>query len=335
MARELRPGLQVRGASARNLRCIDLDLPAGGLVAISGVSGAGKSALLFDVVAASLEAGRPVECEALLGGEGFDRVVAVDQAPLPGAARNMPITLCGAFDPLRALFAATDEARARRWTKRHFALVGKGGRCEACSGTGWERVEMGFLPDVRLECEVCGGRRYDAEALQIRVDGRSIADVLALTVEQAVEALISHPRVARKLAPLVEVGLGYLRLGQSVDTLSGGESQRLKLAGGLSAARGTQRLYLLDEPTCGLHSEDVLGLLDVFHRLVDGGHTVVVIEHDLTVLRAADWLVDLGPEGGTGGGTVMASGQPAIIAETVGSNTGEVLRDGTEMPGVV
>jgi excinuclease ABC subunit A len=324
--REPRPGLHIEGAHARNLRKVDVQLPADALVAVTGVSGSGKSALLFEVVRPSLTRRRPVACAAIHGADRFDEVVAVDGTQPRRDARTTVASLCGVFDPLRTLFAKTDGARVRGWRKGWFSLHARGGRCEICGGTGREDVEMGFLPTVRLPCDACAGARFAAETLEARHDGASIADVLAMTVQRAVELLAGQRAIRSRLQPLLQLGLGYLTLGQAGDTLSGGEVQRLTLAHGLASAGGDRRLYLLDEPTRGLHVHDVRLLVGALDRLVDAGHTVWVIEHDLAVIGAADWLVDLGPEGGAGGGVVVAEGAPETVAAHPTSHTGVAYR---------
>ena len=320
------PGLRVKGARARNLREIDVELPGDALVAVTGVSGAGKSALLFDVVARSLETGRPAECAAVRGARRFDTVVTVEPTPPTRDARTTVAALGRVFDPIRTLFAKTPTAREHGWGKGRFSLHARGGRCEACGGTGREDVEMGFLPTVRLPCDACGGGRFARETLTAIHDGMSIAEVLALQVDQALERFGDHRAIAAKLRPLMDLGLGYLPLGQSGDTLSGGEAQRLQIATGLAARATGRRLYLLDEPTRGLHVSDVRLLVSALDRLVAEGHTVWVVEHDLEVIRAADWVVDLGPEGGEGGGVVVAQGTPEEVAAPPTSYTGVALR---------
>jgi len=301
-------GIEIEGAHARNLRSLDVAIPSECLVAVTGVSGSGKTALVFETLAASMAADHPVNCSALRGASRFDRTVDVDATPPAGSAQGTVATYCGIFDPVRALFARSEVARERGWGKAWFATTRRGGRCEACEGRGHQVVEMGFLPSVVLPCEVCGGRRFAAETLDARVDGHSIADVLAMSVAAACDAFGDTKAIASRLSPLQDVGLGYLPLGQPTSTLSAGEIQRLKLSRGLATASGERRLYLLDEPTCGLHPDDVARLLTVLHRLVDTGHTVVVIEHDLQVVREADWIVDLGPEGGERGGELLSTG---------------------------
>ena len=320
-------GLRIRGACAHNLTGVDVDLPSGALVAVTGVSGSGKSALLFDVIGASAAAGSPRGCETLDGLEQYDAVVQVDSSPIPAAPTSTPATACGAFDLIRGVFAATDEARARSFKKGRFAFNGKAGQCPTCKGRGRVRVEMGFLPDVWSRCDSCQGQRYEPQTLAVSVLGRSIADVLAMNVTEAA-AFFTDGKLAGIFAVLEEVGLGYLPLGQPGDTLSGGEAQRLKLARELITAsrrKGGTRLYLLDEPTTGLHASDVAGLLTLLLRLVEQGHTVVAIEHHLDIIRAADRVVDLGPDGGARGGRLVAQGSPAALAAAAGTATGKAL----------
>jgi excinuclease ABC subunit A len=315
--RPLRSGISVAHAACHNLRDLSVDIPAGGLVAVTGVSGSGKSTLVFDVLAPALSSdhGRPGDRRATVTAhEHFGRVVAADRDPLAGSSASMPATIVGVFDAIRDRFAATEEARAAGLRKRDFSANVKGGRCERCEGIGRVRVSMDFLPDVWVPCDECGGRRFTPAVLACRVDGRSISDVLNLTVRQARSACAAWPTVARPLDLLFDIGLGYLRLGQGADTLSGGERQRLLLATELVRESAAPTLFLFDEPTTGLHFEDVARLLAVFDRLIAAGHTVVVAEHHLGVIRAADWVIDLGPEGGDGGGRLVAAGTPDEVA---------------------
>ena len=322
--RELGEPIRIRSARAHNLAAIDLEIPTGGLVAVTGVSGSGKTTLVFDVLAASLRAGRPVGCAELSGASPASLVV-VDQEPIGASSASTPATFLGLFDPIRALFAKTPRARERAWSKSFFSLQGKGGRCEACEGSGRIRFSMDFLPDVEVPCEECGGRRYRAEVLECRWGEKSIADVLELTVKDALALFEGEKAIRKPLEVLAEVGLDYVRLGQPTSTLSGGEAQRLKLAAELAKSGCGANLYLFDEPTTGLHPEDTSRLLALFDRLVDAGHTLVVVEHDLEVVRRADWVLDLGPEGGDGGGRIVASGTPEAIARVPGSFTGQAL----------
>jgi excinuclease ABC subunit A len=304
--------IQVAGAKLHNLRNLDFRIPLGRLTVITGVSGSGKSTLARDVLHASLVEGRPVGCRGLKG--GADRVLEVDQTPIGRTPRSCPATYVGFWDAVRRLFADTTEARMRGWSASRFSFNTRGGRCEACEGQGIKRVEMSFLPDVRVACEACAGQRFNAETLSVRLRGRSAGEVLAMSVEEAVEFFAAHAAVHRALRLMQDVGLGYLTLGQQSPTLSGGEAQRIKLVTELAKASEKKTLYVLDEPTVGLHMADVEKLLRVLHRLVDAGHTAVVIEHNLDVIAEADWVIDLGPEGGGGGGRIVFEGAPEDAA---------------------
>ncbi|MCS6787570.1 MAG: excinuclease ABC subunit UvrA [Thiobacillaceae bacterium] len=320
------------GARGNNLKDLTLRLPIGVFVCVTGVSGSGKSTLVNDTLYAALArqlmgtAVEPAPYEAIEGAEAFDKVVNVDQSPIGRTPRSNPATYTGLFTPIRELFAATPEARSRGYGPGRFSFNVKGGRCEACQGDGLIKVEMHFLPDVYISCEVCHGRRYNRETLEVQYKGKNIHEVLMMTVEEARSFFDPVPAVARKLQTLIEVGLGYIRLGQSATTLSGGEAQRIKLALELSRRDTGRTLYILDEPTTGLHFHDVKLLLDVLHRLVAHGNTVVVIEHNLDVVKTADWVIDLGPEGGDGGGRIVAEGPPEQLAGCSGSHTGRHLR---------
>jgi excinuclease ABC subunit A len=332
-----RPGngleLAVLGARAHNLKNVDAVFPLGTFTCITGVSGSGKSTLVNDILLAALErrlipgsASMPGAHRELAGFEHLDKVVAIDQSPIGRTPRSNPATYTGAFTFIRDLFANLPESKVRGYGAGRFSFNVRGGRCETCEGDGSRRIEMHFLPDVYVRCDVCHGRRYNRDTLEVPYRGRSIADVLEMTVEEGLEFLGAVPVLRRKLATLREVGLGYIHLGQSSTTLSGGEAQRVKLATELSRVATGRTLYVLDEPTTGLHFEDVRVLLDVLQALVEKGNTVVVIEHHLDVIKCADWLIDLGPEGGDHGGTVVAAGTPETLARAKGSHTGMALR---------
>ncbi len=331
-----RPGLdwlRVRGASGNNLRDVDLEVPVGRLVCITGVSGSGKSTLVNDTLAAALARhlngarAEPAPHAAIEGLEHFDKIVNIDQAPIGRTPRSNPATYTGLFAPIRELFASAVTARERGYGVGRFSFNVAGGRCETCQGEGMIKVEMHFLPDIYVVCETCDGRRYNRETLDVLYRGRNISEVLDLSVEQAHGVFDAVPVLERKLRTLTDVGLGYIRLGQSATTLSGGEAQRIKLADELSKRDTGRTLYVLDEPTTGLHFHDIALLLAVLHRLRDAGNTVVVIEHNLDVIKTADWVIDLGPEGGRGGGSIVAAGTPEEIAAVPGSFTGQYLRD--------
>ncbi len=324
--------LVVSGASGNNLKRANLSLPIGLFVSVTGVSGSGKSTLINDTLYALLarhlygSAEDPAPYESVQGLEHFDKVVSVDQSPIGRTPRSNPATYTGLFTPIRELFAGVPEARARGYDPGRFSFNVKGGRCEACQGDGVTKVEMHFLPDVYVACDVCHGKRYNRETLEIRYKGRNIHEVLQMTASEAREFFSAVPALARKLETLADVGLGYIQLGQSATTLSGGEAQRVKLSLELSRRDTGRTLYILDEPTTGLHFHDIKLLLQVLHRLRDAGNTVVVIEHNIDVVKTADWVIDLGPEGGDGGGRIVAEGTPEQIAASKASHTGRYLR---------
>ncbi|MEN8720652.1 MAG: excinuclease ABC subunit UvrA [Oceanococcaceae bacterium] len=324
--------LHIEGASGNNLRGVDVEIPLGSFVCVTGVSGSGKSTLINDTLypLAARELNRAslphAPVTAIRGLDQLDKVIGIDQSPIGRTPRSNPATYIGLFTGVRELFAGVPEARARGYTPGRFSFNVKGGRCEACQGDGLIKVEMHFLPDVYVMCEVCAGKRYNRETLDIRYKGRTISEVLAMTVEDAVEFFSAVPALKRKLSTLMDVGLSYITLGQSATTLSGGEAQRVKLAKELSRRDTGQTLYILDEPTTGLHFHDVEQLLTVLHRLRDHGNTVVVIEHNLDVIKTADWLIDLGPEGGAGGGQIIATGTPEQVAKVRKSHTGHYLK---------
>ena len=324
--------LVVRGAAEHNLKEIDVELPLGRLICVTGVSGSGKSTfvneILHKAVARELYGtlARPGKHGEITGVEHLDKVIAIDQSPIGRTPRSNPATYTKVFDPIRSLFAATTDARARGYKPGRFSFNVRGGRCEACQGAGQLRIEMHFLPDVFVTCDQCGGQRYNRETLEVHFKGLSISEVLDLTVSQARDVFAAVPKIVRVLDTLVAVGLGYLHLGQPATTLSGGEAQRIKLSRELAKRATGKTLYLLDEPTTGLHFDDVHKLLAVLHALVDRGNTVIVIEHNLDVIKTADWIVDLGPEGGEGGGEVVVAGAPDDVANCKASYTGQYLK---------
>jgi excinuclease ABC subunit A len=328
--------LQVRGASAHNLKGVDARFPLGAFSAVTGVSGSGKSTLVHDVLCAGLKRRRGGSDgrggAAVEGADYVEQLEVVDQTPLGRSPRSNPVTYMKAFDAIRELFAATPEARRRGLGAAEFSFNMPGGRCEACGGEGRVRVDLQFLADAWLVCEACGGRRYRAPVLQVRWRGRSIDQVLDLTVHEALHLFAGQPRVTRRLKVLDQIGLGYLRLGQPASTLSGGEAQRVKLAAHLLRRPGPRVLYVLDEPTTGLHLGDVDELLNALQRLLDGGATVIVIEHNLHVIKQADWVIDLGPEGGEAGGHVLFEGTPEALAAHGKGHTARYLRSVLDRP---
>lgn len=331
-----RPGngkvLKVIGAAENNLRHIDVEFPLGTFTVVTGVSGSGKSSLVNEVLFKRLGAElmrmkvRPGKCDRIEGIEQLDKVVNIDQSPIGRTPRSNPATYTGLFNDIRDLFASTQEAKSRGYGQGRFSFNVRGGRCEACSGDGLLKIEMHFLPDIFVPCEVCKGRRYNRETLEVRYKGKNIADVLDMTVDEALEFFSALPKLKKRLQTLQDVGLGYVKLGQPSTELSGGEAQRVKLATELSKQATGKTIYILDEPTTGLHSDDVRKLLEVLQRLVDAGNTVVVIEHNLDVIKCADHLIDLGPEGGDGGGTIVVTGTPEEVAACPASFTGQYLK---------
>jgi excinuclease ABC subunit A len=325
--------LVVKGARGHNLKDVTAALPIGCFTCVTGVSGGGKSTLLIETIqkAASRKLNgsgdAPEPFDALDGLEYLDKVIDIDQSPIGRTPRSNPATYTGAFGPIREWFAGLPEAKARGYLPGRFSFNVKGGRCEACQGDGVIKIEMHFLPDVYVTCDVCKGKRYNRETLEIKFKGKSIADVLDMTVEEAAEFFKAVPAVRDKMETLCRVGLGYIHVGQQATTLSGGEAQRIKLAKELSRRATGRTLYILDEPTTGLHFHDVAKLLEVLHQLVDAGNTIAVIEHNLEVIKTADWIIDLGPEGGDGGGRIVAAGRPEDVAKVEGSYTGQFLRD--------
>ena len=325
--------LRLKGACANNLQGVNVDIPLGLFTCVTGVSGSGKSSLindtLYPIAAIALNKAQVLEpgpYEAVQGLEHLDKVVDIDQSPIGRTPRSNPATYTGMFTAIRELFAATQEARSRGYAPGRFSFNVKGGRCEACQGDGLIRVEMHFLADIYVTCDVCTSKRYNRQTLEVLYKGKTIHEVLQMTVEEARDFFDAIPAIARKCQTLLDVGLGYISLGQSATTLSGGEAQRVKLAKELSRRSTGQTLYILDEPTTGLHFHDIQQLLKVLQRLRDQGNTVVVIEHNLDVIKTADWVVDLGPEGGEGGGTIMVTGTPETVAAHKPSHTGRFLK---------
>ena len=324
--------LRVFGCRENNLRNVDVSIPLGTLTCVTGVSGSGKSSLVNEIISKKLSSVlnrarvRPGRHDRFEGIENLDKAIVIDQSPIGRTPRSNPATYTGLFADIRDLFAATADAKARGYGPGRFSFNVKGGRCEACSGDGLVKIEMHFLPDVYVPCDVCRGARYNRETLEVRYRGKSIADVLEMTADEALGFFENLPRIRDKVATLVEVGLGYVKLGQSSTTLSGGEAQRVKLATELARRATGRTMYILDEPTTGLHMYDVQKLLDVLQKLVDAGNTVLVIEHNLDVIKCADHIIDLGPEGGDGGGTIVATGTPEDIAACPASFTGQYLK---------
>ncbi|MDR0297186.1 MAG: excinuclease ABC subunit UvrA, partial [Streptococcaceae bacterium] len=324
--------ISIAGASENNLQNLDIDFPLGVMTVVTGVSGSGKSTLVNAILRKAMaqklnhNSDKPGKFKSIKGWEAIDRLIDIDQSPIGRTPRSNPATYTSVFDDMRDLYANTNEAKVRGYKKGRFSFNVKGGRCEACSGDGIIKIEMNFLPDVYVPCEVCHGRRYNSETLEVHYKGKNISEVLDMRVSDAVEFFKNVPKIERKLQTIVDVGLGYVTLGQPATTLSGGEAQRMKLAAELQKRATGRTLYILDEPTTGLHTEDIRVLLGVMNRLVDQGNTIVVIEHNLDVIKTADWLIDLGPEGGAGGGTLIATGTPEHVATVKESYTGHYLK---------
>ena len=325
--------LRIIGAEENNLKRINVDIPLGKFIAVTGVSGSGKSSLINSVLYKTLarDLNRaityPGRVEEILGLEHLDKVIAIDQSPIGRTPRSNPATYTGLFTDIRNLYAKTKDAKAKGYDAGRFSFNVRGGRCEACEGDGVKCIEMNFLPDVYVKCDVCGGKRYNRDTLEVKYKGKSIYDVLEMSVEEGIGFFEGIPQIERKLQTLFDVGLGYIKIGQSSTTLSGGEAQRVKLATELAKRSTGKTIYILDEPTTGLHSEDVSKLITILQRLADGGNTVIVIEHNLDLIKTVDHIIDLGPEGGDGGGTVVAEGTPEEVAKCEKSYTGMFLRD--------
>ena len=324
--------LKIIGARENNLKNIDAEIPLGEFVCITGVSGSGKSSLINEILykklATELNGAKKVAGAhtSILGIDNLDKVIAIDQSPIGRTPRSNPATYTGVFTDIRDLFASTADAKARGYKANRFSFNVKGGRCEACQGDGIVKIEMHFLADIYVPCDVCKGARYNRETLEVKYKGKNIYDVLEMTVEEGLEFFSSIPKIKRKLQTLYDVGLGYIKIGQPATTLSGGEAQRVKLSTELSRRSTGKTVYILDEPTTGLHAADVHKLIEVLHRLVDNGNSVIVIEHNLDVIKTADWILDLGPEGGDGGGEIIAQGTPEQVAATESSFTGQYLK---------
>ena len=324
--------LTIKGAKENNLKNVNVDIPLGVLTCITGVSGSGKSSLIREILykrlARDLNRARviPGKHTEMIGLDQLDKVIDIDQSPIGRTPRSNPATYTGVFDQIRDLFASTPDAKMRGYNKGRFSFNVKGGRCEACSGDGILKIEMNFLPDIYVPCEVCGGKRYNRDTLEVRYKGKTIYDVLDMTVEEAVKFFENVPSIKRKIETLNDVGLSYLKLGHPSTSLSGGEAQRIKLATELSKRSTGKTIYILDEPTTGLHFADVHKLIEILHRLVEGGNSVVVIEHNLDVIKTADYIIDIGPEGGDKGGTVVATGTPEEVAKNKKSYTGHYVK---------
>jgi excinuclease ABC subunit A len=324
--------IEVKGASENNLKNINVKFPLGVFTCVTGVSGSGKSTLvneiLYKTVACELNHSKEKvgKCDAVRGIKNIDKIINIDQSPIGRTPRSNPVTYTGVFDYIRDLFAGTNEAKMRGYSKGRFSFNVEGGRCEACQGDGVLKIGMNFLPDVYVPCEVCGGKRYNRETLEVKYKGKTISDILEMTVEEAIDFFSNLPKIRQKIQTLQDVGLGYIKLGQQSTTLSGGEAQRVKLATELSKRATGKTLYILDEPTTGLHMEDVKRLIEILQRLVDGGNSIIVIEHNLDLIKTADHIIDLGPEGGERGGEVIAVGTPEQICKNEKSYTGKFLK---------
>ena len=325
--------IEVTGASENNLKNVSVKFPLGKLIAVTGVSGSGKSTLVNGILKKKIaqelnrNSEKPGKHKSVTGIEYIERLIDIDQSPIGRTPRSNPATYTGVFDDIRDLFAQTNEAKIRGYKKGRFSFNVKGGRCEACSGDGIIKIEMHFLPDVYVPCEVCHGTRYNSETLEVRYKGKNIAEILDMTVDDAVDFFAAIPKIARKVQTIKDVGLGYVTLGQPATTLSGGEAQRMKLASELHKRSTGKSFYILDEPTTGLHTDDIARLLKVLQRFADDGNTVLVIEHNLDVIKTADHIIDLGPEGGVGGGTIVATGTPEEVAAVPESYTGQYLKE--------
>ena len=328
----LKKYLKIKGAKENNLKNIDVDIPLGTFTCVTGVSGSGKSSLVNEILVKSLyqkiydSKDKPGKHDKILGMDNIDKIVAISQNPIGRTPRSNPATYTGVFDDIRELFTTTKEAKMHGFGKNRFSFNVKGGRCEACRGDGVKKIEMHFLPDVYVPCEVCHGTRYNTDTLNIRYKGKNISDVLDMRVSEALEFFENVPKIKRKLQVIEDVGLGYIKLGQSAPTLSGGEAERVKLAKELQKISTGKTLYVLDEPTTGLHTDDIKRLLAILQKMVDNKNTVVVIEHNLDVIKCADYIVDLGPDGGDGGGTIVATGTPEEVSKIKESYTGQFLK---------
>ena len=329
---EMEDTIKILGARVHNLKNVDLEIPRRKLVVVTGLSGSGKSSLVNEILYKSLAAElnkartRPGKHRDILGTDELDKIIAIDQSPIGRTPRSNPATYTGVFTDIREVFAQTNDAKVRGYNSSRFSFNVKGGRCEACDGDGIVQIEMHFLPDIFVPCEVCGGKRYNRETLEVKYKGKNIYDVLEMTVEEALAFFENHQKIRRKLQTLYDVGLGYIKLGQSATTLSGGEAQRVKLATELSRRPTGKTIYVLDETSTGLHTADVHMLIQVLDKLVDSGNTIVVIEHNLDIIKVADYIIDLGPEGGDKGGEVVVCGTPEEVAACETSYTGKYLK---------